>query len=185
MQLQKLFNSNRKRAIATKQYEYKQGDKVIHTKNENMKIKTMKMYKEGVEDRFEKRVFNGMLGIIIKLDIEEQQCLVLYPNDDMVVYYDFDQLDYLLSLAYALTIHKTQGMEYESALIPMSFSHYIMHNNKLLYTAITRAKKMCYIVGEEEAMVSGCKKVGDNEKRECNSRSSWVKIILCFRICLL
>lgn len=165
MELQKLFNSGRKKAYQTKKYEYKQGDKVIHTKNENMKIKTMKMYKEGHADKFEKRVFNGMLGIIIKLDMEDRECIVLYPNDDMVVYYDFDQLDSLLSLAYALTIHKTQGMEYDNALIPMTFSHYIMHNTKLLYTAITRAKKMCYIVGEEEALVSGCKKI-ETTKRE-------------------
>ncbi len=165
MELQKLFNSSRRKAHQSKKYQYKQGDKVIHTKNENMKIKTMKMYKEGHDDKFEKRVFNGMLGIIIKLDLEERECLVLYPNDDMVVYYDFDQLDSHLSLAYALTIHKTQGMEYESALIPMTFSHYIMHNTKLLYTAITRAKKMCFIVGEEEALMSGCKKL-ETTKRE-------------------
>ena len=165
MELQKLFNSSRRKAYQSKKYQYKQGDKVIHTKNENMKIKTMKMYKEGHDDKFEKRVFNGMLGIIIKLDLEERECLVLYPNDDMVVYYDLDQLDSHMSLAYALTIHKTQGMEYESALIPMTFSHYIMHNTKLLYTAITRAKKMCYIVGEEEALASGCKKL-ETTKRE-------------------
>ena len=77
----------------------------------------------------------------------------------MVVFYDFDTLDNLISLAYCLTIHKTQGMEYDTALIPMSFSHFIMHNTKLLYTAITRAKNMCYIVGEEEAMTSACKKL--------------------------
>jgi exodeoxyribonuclease V alpha subunit len=56
-------------------------------------------------------------------------------------------------------------MEYDNALIPMSFSHYIMHNTKLLYTAITRAKKMCYIVGEEEAFVSACKRI-ETTKRE-------------------
>lgn len=64
----------------------------------------------------------------------------------MVVFYEFDELTSLLSLAYCLTIHKTQGMEYENALIPMTFSHYIMHNTKLLYTAITRAKKRCVLL---------------------------------------
>ena len=49
-------------------------------------------------------------------------------------------------------------MEYENALIPMTFSHFIMHNTKLLYTAITRAKKMCFVVGEEEAFKSACTK---------------------------
>ncbi|HFU74669.1 MAG TPA: exodeoxyribonuclease V subunit alpha, partial [Arcobacter sp.] len=107
----------------------------------------------------EKRIFNGMLGMIIKIDYDSEVCIVLYPNDDTVVFYDFNVIDNLLSLAYCLTIHKTQGMEYVTALIPISFSHFIMHNTKLLYTAITRAKEMCYIVGEKEAFESACKKL--------------------------
>ena len=159
MQLQKLFNHTKGKAFQTKLYEYKITDKVIHVKNENMRAQTMQMYKSGSTDFLEKRVFNGQLGLIIKLDFDEEKCIVLYPNDDMVVFYDFDNITSLLSLAYCLTIHKTQGMEYDNALIPMSFSHYIMHNTKLLYTAITRAKKMCFIVGEEEAFKSACKKL--------------------------
>jgi len=119
----------------------------------------MKFYKAGNPDFVEKRVFNGQLGMVIKVDHAKSKLIVLYPNDDMVVFYDFDTLDNLISLAYCLTIHKTQGMEYDTALIPMTFSHFIMHNTKLLYTAITRAKNMCYIVGEEEAMTSACKKL--------------------------
>lgn len=159
IQLQKLFNHTKGKAYATKLYEYKMSDKVIHIKNENMKAQTMLMYKSGSKDFLERRVFNGQLGLIIKLDFEEEKCIVLYPNDDMVVFYDFENVSSLLSLAYCLTIHKTQGMEYENALIPMSFSHYIMHNTKLLYTAITRAKRMCFIVGEDEAFKNACKKL--------------------------
>ena len=159
IQLQKLFNHTKGKAFTSKVYEYKLTDKVIHIKNENMKAQTMSMYKSGSTDFLERRVYNGQLGLIIKLDFEEEKCIVLYPNDDMVVFYDFENVHSLLSLAYCLTIHKTQGMEYENALIPMTFSHYIMHNTKLLYTAITRAKKMCFIVGEEEAFKSACKKL--------------------------
>lgn len=159
IQLQKLFNHTKGKAFSSKIYEYKLTDKVIHIKNENMKAQTMSMYKSASTDFLERRVYNGQLGLIIKLDFDEEKCIVLYPNDDMVVFYDFDNVYSLLSLAYCLTIHKTQGMEYENALIPMSFSHYIMHNTKLLYTAITRAKKMCFIVGEEEAFKSACKKL--------------------------
>ena len=159
IQLQKLFNHTKGKAFVSKIYEYKLTDKVIHIKNENMKAQTMSMYKSASTDFLERRVYNGQLGLIIKLDFDEEKCIVLYPNDDMVVFYDFDNVYALLSLAYCLTIHKTQGMEYENALIPMSFSHYIMHNTKLLYTAITRAKKMCFIVGEEEAFKSACKKL--------------------------
>ena len=165
MQMQTLFNHTKGKAYKTKLYEYKMTDKVIHIKNENMKAQTMQMYKTGSSEYLEKRVFNGQLGLIIKLDFEDNRCIVLYPNDDMVVFYDFDGLTSLLSLAYCLTIHKTQGMEYENALIPMSFSHYIMHNTKLLYTAITRAKDMCFIVGEEEAFKSACKRI-ETTKRE-------------------
>ncbi len=164
-QLQKIFNSSREESKQTKLYEYKLSDKVIHIKNENMKAQTMQMYRTGSTEYLERRVFNGQLGLIIKLDFEESKCIVLYPNDDMVVFYDFDDLDSLLSLAYCLTIHKTQGMEYDNALIPMSFSHYIMHNTKLLYTAITRAKSMCYIVGEEDAFKGACKRI-ETTKRE-------------------
>ena len=159
IQLQKLFNHTKGKAYSSKLYEYKLTDKVIHIKNENMRAQTMSMYKSGSSDFLERRVYNGQLGLIIKLDFEEDKCIVLYPNDDMVVFYDFENVYSLLSLAYCLTIHKTQGMEYENALIPMSFSHYIMHNTKLLYTAITRAKRMCFIVGEEEAFKSACKKL--------------------------
>jgi exodeoxyribonuclease V alpha subunit len=165
IQLQKLFNASREKSKKTKHYEYKLSDKVIHIKNENMKSQSMTAYKNGSDEFVEKRVFNGQLGLIIKLDFDNHHCVVLYPNDDMVVFYDFDMLDSHLSLAYCLTIHKTQGMEYENALIPMTFSHYIMHNTKLLYTAITRAKKMCYIVGEEEAFKSACKRI-ETTKRE-------------------
>ena len=157
--LQKLLNNNKNKSFQGKLYQYKIADKVIHIKNENMRSLTMTEYKNGSDNYVDKRIFNGMLGMIIKLDFEEQKCIVLYPNDDTVVFYDFNTLDNLISLAYCLTIHKTQGMEYDTALIPMSFSHFIMHNTKLLYTAITRAKNMCYIIGENEAFQSACTKL--------------------------
>ncbi len=163
--LQALFNSNRGKSVQTRLYEYKLADKVIHIKNTNMKAQTMKMYREGSTEYLEKRIFNGQLGMIIKLDFEESKAIILYPNDDTVVFYDFDELQNLINLAYCLTIHKTQGMEYNTALIPMTFSHFIMHNTKLLYTAITRAKNMCYVVGEEEAFATACKRIETTKRR--------------------
>ena len=157
--LQKLLNNNKNKFFQGTLYQYKIADKVIHIKNENMKSLSMSQYKSGSIDFIDKRIFNGMLGMIIKLDFEEKKCVVLYPNDDRVVFYDFANIENLLSLAYCLTIHKTQGMEYDTALIPMSFSHFIMHNTKLLYTAITRAKNMCYVVGERDTFDSACKKI--------------------------
>jgi exodeoxyribonuclease V alpha subunit len=163
--LQNLFNSNRGKSVKTRLYDFKVADKVIHIKNTNMKAQSMDMYRNNSIDFLEKRIFNGQLGMIIKLNFEEAKAIILYPNDDIVVFYDFDELQNLISLAYCLTIHKTQGMEYDSALIPMTFSHFIMHNTKLLYTAITRAKNMCYVVGEEEAFTTACKRI-ETTKRE-------------------
>ena len=157
--LQKLINNTKGSGVKSKIYEYKLADKVIHIKNENMKSLSMQQYRNGSDDFCERRVFNGQLGMVIKVDNSNSKLVVLYPNDDMVVAYDFDTIDNLLSLAYCLTIHKTQGMEYDTALIPMTFSHFIMHNTKLLYTAITRAKNMCFVVGEDEAFKSACKKL--------------------------
>ena len=157
--LQKLLNNNKNKFYQGNLYQYKIADKVIHTKNENMKSLSMTQYKSGNTDYVDKRIFNGMLGMIIKLDFEEKKCIVLYPNDDRVVFYDFANIENLLSLAYCLTIHKTQGMEYDTAIIPITLSHYIMHNTKLLYTAITRAKNMCYVVGEKDTFDSACKKL--------------------------
>ena len=157
--LQKLLNNNTSKHYQGKIYQFRLKDKVIHTKNENMKSLSMADYKSGSIEYIEKRIFNGMLGMIIKLDFDNEICVVLYPNDDTVVFYSFGQVEALISLAYCLTIHKTQGMEYDTALIPMTFTHFIMHNTKLLYTAITRAKNMCYIVGEKEAFESACKKL--------------------------
>jgi len=164
-QLQNIFNPPRGQAVSTMSQEFRLGDKVIHIKNENMQAKSMANYKDGSEEFMQKRVFNGQLGLIIKLDFDQSQCLVLYPNDDMVVYYEFDELKTLLSLSYSLTIHKTQGMEYKKVVIPMTFSHFIMHNTKLLYTAITRAKKMCVIIGEEQAFRAACKRIEDTRRQ--------------------
>ena len=136
----------------------------MHVKNENMPCNTPDGFKNGKEG-FEKRVFNGMVGLVFKIDMDEELLSVFYPNEELIVQYDFDQLKTYHSLSYALTIHKVQGMEYESVVIPITFSHFIMHNTKLLYTAITRAKGQCYLVGEGAAFESGCKKL-DTTKRQ-------------------
>jgi exodeoxyribonuclease V alpha subunit len=156
--IQNIFNLTKGKAYNGKLYNYKLSDKVIHIKNENMKAQSMNEYKNNSNNFIDRRIFNGQLGMIIKLDFKQSQLIVLYPTDDTVVFYDFDMIDNLISLAYCLTIHKTQGMEYDTALIPMTYSHFIMHNTKLLYTAVTRAKKMCYIVGEDEAFKGACRK---------------------------
>ncbi len=164
MELQTLFNPNARHSVKRGIYSYGLYDKVVHTKNENMPAYSPEAFKKGL-DPSEQRIFNGMIGLVFRMDPEEEECYVYYPNEEVVVRYGYDMLGEYLSLAYALTIHKTQGMEYDTVLIPMSYSHYIMHNTKLLYTAVTRAKKMCVVVGEEDAFKSACRRI-DTTKRE-------------------
>ena len=156
--LQEYFNPSQETYFERNSVGYRLWDKVVHVKNENMPSYSMDDFKEGLESQ-ERRIFNGMIGLLFKIDSDEEQVYIFYPNEEVVVRYEKEQVRSHLMLSYALTIHKVQGMEYDRVVIPMSFSHYIMHNTKLLYTAITRAKKSCYIIGESLAFESACKRL--------------------------
>ncbi|MCD6433608.1 MAG: AAA family ATPase [Sulfurimonas sp.] len=155
--LQEYFNPNPKKCVKKGGVEFRLMDKVVHIKNENMTSWSADGFKTG-EDSNQRRIFNGMSGLLFKIDEDEEQVFVFYPNEDVVVVYEYEELKLYLMLSYALTIHKVQGMEYDIVVIPMTFSHFIMHNTKLIYTAITRAKRKCILVGEGAAFESGCKK---------------------------
>ena len=162
--LQEYFNPNPKKCIKRGEREFRLMDKVVHVKNENMTSWSAEEFKNG-EESSQRRVFNGMSGLLFKIESDEELAYVYYPNEDMVVVYDFDEVRNLLELSYALTIHKVQGMEYDIVVMPMSFSHYIMLNTKLIYTAITRSKHRCYVIGESAAFESGCRRF-DTTKRD-------------------
>ena len=93
---------------------------------------------------YEKDVFNGDSGTVLRIDNEDKKLVVRY--DDKDVEYAFHELDEIM-LAYAMTIHKSQGSEYPVVIIPITYANRIMMQRNLIYTAITRAKKMCIIVG--------------------------------------
>ncbi len=156
--LQEYFNPKPSKVVKRGDKEFRLMDKVVHIKNENMNTYTSSDFKDGNESS-EKRVFNGMIGLLFKIDEDEELIYVFYPNEDLVVQYEYGQMKTHLMLSYALTIHKVQGMEYEVVAIPMSFSHFIMLNSKLIYTAITRAKKECYMIGEANAFESACRRL--------------------------
>lgn len=162
--LQEYCNPNPKKKIKTHKGEYRLLDKVVHTKNINMPAYSPEGFKEG-EEPGEKRVFNGMCGLIFRLDEEEELCYVFYPNEEMVVQYRYDDVSDLLSLSYALSVHKVQGMEYDSVVMVMSFSHLIMLNTKLLYTAITRAKGHCTIIGESGGFEASCRRLESTRRQ--------------------
>lgn len=162
--LQDFFNPKSKKFVKRGDKEFRLFDKVVHIKNENMSSWSSEDFKSDAESK-ERRIFNGMSGMLFKIDEDEEQVYVFFPNEDVIVRYEYSELKTHLMLSYALTIHKVQGMEYDVVVMPMTFSHYIMHNTKLLYTAITRAKSECYIIGESQAFENACRR-SDNLKRD-------------------
>jgi exodeoxyribonuclease V alpha subunit len=91
------------------------------------------------------------MGVIYKIDDEEQSLTVLF-DDDRLVEYDYSILDEI-DPAYAVTIHKSQGSEFPVVVMPVFFGPQILMTRNLLYTAVTRAKKMVVLVGEEDALL--------------------------------
>ncbi|MFF8655792.1 SF1B family DNA helicase RecD2 [Streptomyces huasconensis] len=95
-------------------------------------------------------VFNGTVGVVTALDPDEQRLTVLTDEDEEIPY-DFDELDEL-SHAYAVTIHRSQGSEYPAVVIPVTTGAWMMLQRNLLYTAVTRAKKLVVLVGSRKAL---------------------------------
>jgi exodeoxyribonuclease V alpha subunit len=113
-------------------YTFRQGDKVIQTLND-----------------YQKDVFNGDIGRISVIDEEDQELTVDF--DGRPVVYDFNELD-TLGLAYALTIHKSQGSEYPAVVIPLSTQHFPMLRRNLLYTGITRGRRVVVLIGTKRSL---------------------------------
>ncbi|TDC75250.1 SF1B family DNA helicase RecD2 [Streptomyces hainanensis] len=101
-------------------------------------------------DKGRNGVFNGTVGVVTGLDEDEQRLTVLTDEDEEVPY-DFAELDEL-SHAYAVTIHRSQGSEYPCVVIPVTMSAWMMLERNLLYTAVTRAKKLVVLVGSRRAL---------------------------------
>ncbi|MGC9670472.1 ATP-dependent RecD-like DNA helicase [Planosporangium sp. 12N6] len=103
-------------------------------------------------------VFNGTLGVVTALSTEEQT-LDVRTDEDETITYDFDELDELAH-AYAMTIHRSQGSEYPAVVIPLTTSAWMMLQRNLLYTAVTRAKKLVVLVGSRRALAAAVRTVG-------------------------
>ena len=102
-----------------------------------------------IRNDYDKEVFNGDIGVITHVDMEERELTVDYDGREVV--YDVSELDEL-TLAYATTIHKAQGSEYSIVVMPFTMSHFVMLQRNLLYTGVTRAKKILVLVGEKKAV---------------------------------
>ena len=102
-----------------------------------------------IRNNYDKDVYNGDIGTVIKIDGEE--CRVTVEMDSGKISYDFAELDELVH-AYAVSIHKSQGSEYPAVVVPIMTQHYVMLQRNLLYTGITRGKKLVVLVGTKKAV---------------------------------
>ena len=102
-----------------------------------------------IRNNYDKEVFNGDIGTICQVDMEERELTVDYEGRKVL--YDVSELEELV-LAYATTIHKSQGSEYPIVVMPFTMSHFVMLQRNLLYTGVTRAKKILVLIGEKKAV---------------------------------
>ncbi len=113
-------------------WQFRLRDKVIQTKN-----------------NYDKEVFNGDIGQVVSIDFTEQELAIRFEERDVL--YDFNELDEL-SLAYAITIHKSQGSEFPAVIVPLAMQHYLLLQRNLVYTAMTRGKRLVVLVGQRKAL---------------------------------
>lgn len=134
--LQQAINPSRPGELRLEKFgwRFQLRDKVMQTRN-----------------NYDKEVFNGDIGQVTGIDAEEQLLTVNY--DGRKVDYEFGELDELAP-AYAMTIHKSQGSEFPAIVVPIAMQQYLLLQRNLLYTAITRGKKMVVIIGQKKALAT-------------------------------
>ena len=101
------------------------------------------------ENNYDKDAFNGDIGQILRIDPVEREVLIRFDQREIV--YDFGELDEI-ALAYAITIHKAQGSEFPVVVIPLATQHYLLLQRNLVYTGITRGKKLVVLIGQPKAL---------------------------------
>jgi exodeoxyribonuclease V alpha subunit len=144
--LQELINpaSSTKAEITRSGMTLRVGDRVIQKVND-----------------YDREVFNGDLGVITAIDPEEQEVKVQYT--ERLVSYDYADLNEI-TLAWAVTIHKSQGSEYPVVILPIYMQHYLMLSRNLIYTGLTRAKQLAILVGPQKAIALAVRQVKDRER---------------------
>ena len=132
--LQNRLNPNT-RGIERGNRTFRMGDKVMQIKN-----------------NYDKEVFNGDMGRIVGLEPETREVIISFEDRELP--YDFTDLDEVI-LAYAVSVHKSQGSEYPAVIIPILIQHYMLLQRNLIYTAVTRGKKLVILVGTRKALAIG------------------------------
>lgn len=135
--LQEIINPRQTNRISVGLTEFKEGDRVMQIRN-----------------NYDKLVFNGDIGFIKHIQHNEQVVTITFGERPME--YRYSELDELV-LAYAITIHKSQGSEYDAVIIPLFTQHFTLLARNLVYTAITRAKRLCILIGQTKALAIAIK----------------------------
>jgi len=120
------------------------GDRIIQLKND-----------------YDKEVFNGDLGVVAAIDPTEQEVIIRIDERDVT--YDYADLNEV-NLAYAVSIHKSQGSEYPVVILPLYLQHYIMLSRNLVYTGLTRAKKLAFVIGSQKAIAIAVKQNNERQR---------------------
>jgi exodeoxyribonuclease V alpha subunit len=123
-----------------------------------------------VMNDYGRNVFNGDLGIVSRIDVEAGELIVAFEEREVA--YGFGELDEVV-LAYATTIHKSQGSEYPAVVIPLTTQHYAMLARNLLYTGVTRGKKLVVLVGQRKALAIAVKNQGT--RRRWSRLREWLR----------
>jgi exodeoxyribonuclease V alpha subunit len=123
-----------------------------------------------VENDYDKEVYNGDIGFVGDVDPDAGEVTVSF--DGRAVTYGFGELD-MLVLAYAATIHKSQGSEYPAAVIPIMTQHYAMLQRNLLYTGITRGKRLVVLIGQKKAVAIAVRNVSG--RRRWSKLDEWLR----------
>jgi exodeoxyribonuclease V alpha subunit len=146
MELQKALNPSDDELI--------RGSRAFHVKDKVMQIR----------NNYDKEVFNGDIGRITKIDQENQEVTISFDGREVI--YDYPDLDEIV-LAYAASVHKSQGSEYPAVIIPLLTQHYVLLQRNLIYTGVTRGKKLVIIVGTKRALAIAVRN-NKTEKRYTN-----------------
>jgi exodeoxyribonuclease V alpha subunit len=151
-ELQRVLNPNPPATVERFGWRFSPGDRVMETQND-----------------YDREVFNGDLGTVARIDEDEGAVVVDFEGREVI--YPFGELDTLVP-AFATTIHKSQGSEYPAVVIPVVTQHYTMLARNLLYTGVTRGKRLVVLVGQKRAVAIAVR--GGSMKRRWTKLREWL-----------
>jgi exodeoxyribonuclease V alpha subunit len=114
-----------------------------------------------IRNNYEKEVFNGDIGRVESIETETRSAVVSY--EDRRIRYESTELDEII-LAYAVSVHKAQGSEFPAVIVPVLTQHYLLLRRNLLYTAVTRGKRLVVLIGTKKALAIAVKNADTRER---------------------